>query len=76
MAIQRTIAIRNATRSVETTDRWVSTDGTAHAIDVLYDQYQETTSPSVNGYRFPWVDGATFKAHAAGRRDRPARRAG
>ncbi len=66
VAIRRTIAIRNATRSVETTDRWVSTDGAAHAIDVLYDQYQETTSGKINGYRFPWVDGATSKTRAAG----------
>ena len=66
VAIRRTIAIRNATRSVETTDRWVSTDGTAHAIDVLYDQEQDTTSPKVNGYRFPWVDGATSKTRAVG----------
>lgn len=64
IAIQRTIVVRNATRSVETKDRYVSTDGKAHEIDALYDQSQNS-GPGANGYRFPWVDGATFKAHGA-----------
>ena len=65
VAVQRTVVIRPATRSVETKDRWVSTDGRAHEIDALYDQSQND-GPGVNGYRFPWVDGTAFSAHAAG----------
>lgn len=65
VAIQRTVAIRNATRSVETKDRWVSTDGSSHAIDLLYDETQQKASGATVGFRFPWVDGATAKTHAA-----------
>jgi hypothetical protein len=65
IAIQRTVVVRNATRSLETKDRYVSTDGSAHEIDALYDQAQNST-PGINGYRFPWVDGATFNGHLAG----------
>ncbi len=65
IAIQRTVVVRNATRSLETKDRYVSTDGQAHEIDVLYDQRQDDRS-GTNGYRFPWVDGTAFNAHVAG----------
>lgn len=65
VVVRRTVVIRPATRSVETNDRWISTDGRAHEIDALYDQSQYS-GPGVNGYRFPWVDGTAFNARVAG----------
>ena len=74
VAVKRTVVLHVATRSIETKDRWVSTDGRAHDIDVLYDEQQREVAPAQNGYRFPWVDGSTFKARAAGDGDRSAAR--
>ncbi len=66
VAVRRTVVLRVATSSVETKDRWVSTDGSAHEIDALYDQRQREMAPAQNGYRFPWLDGSAFKPRTAG----------
>ena len=66
VAVRRTVIVRSAARTVETIDRWSSTDGRAHALDALYDEKQKVVGLEVNGYRFPWVGGAAFNAHATG----------
>lgn len=66
VAVKRTVVLHVATSSMETKDRWVSTDGKAHDIDVLYAQYQHEAPPAQIGYRFPWVDGSTAGTHVAG----------
>ena len=38
VAVERTVVLHVATRSMETKDRWVSTDGKAHDIDALYSE--------------------------------------
>ncbi len=66
VAVRRTVVLRVATRSIETRDRWVSTDGRAHGIDALYSQAEREVGPAQVGYRFPWVDGSAYLPRAAG----------
>ena len=66
VAVKRTVVLHVATRSIETKDRWVSTDGQAHALDLLYDQHQREVAPAQLGYSFPWVGGEMPGTYAAG----------
>jgi hypothetical protein len=66
VAVRRTVVLHVATRSIETKDRWVSTDGRAHDIDALYSQVEREVAPAQVGFRFPWVDGSAYLTRAAG----------
>ena len=66
VAVKRTVVLHVATRSMETKDRWVSTDGKSHDIDALYSEVERENAPAQVGYRFPWVDGSAYLTRAAG----------
>ena len=66
VAVKRTVVLHVATRSMETKDRWVSTDAKAHDIDALYSQVEREVAPAQVGYRFPWVDGSAYVARTTG----------
>jgi hypothetical protein len=62
VAADRTITQDHSGRVVRIVDRFVSTDGQAHAFDGLIDNdFFDTTT----GYRFPWADGNAFHQHSA-----------
>ena len=59
----RTIVQNQAGRQTHLTDTYTSVDGQAHAIDLRYGQDFQNANA---GFRFPWVDGASYTTHAAG----------
>jgi hypothetical protein len=63
--LQRTITTSDGGLVVTMTDTWSSTDGKAHSLDLLYDDYVGLkTSNAERGYEFPGQSG--FSAYQAG----------
>jgi hypothetical protein len=62
--LHRTLTTTNAGRVIGIVDRWSSTDGRSHLLDVLYENDQESDDAGGIGagddgaYVFPWRDGA------------------
>jgi hypothetical protein len=62
--LHRTLTTTNSGRVIGIVDRWSSTDGKAHVLDVLYENDQESDDAGGIGaaddgaYIFPWRDGA------------------
>ncbi len=59
----RTIVQGQDGRQAQITDTYTSVDGKQHAIDLRYGQDFPNAD---SGFNFPWVDGTTYKTHAAG----------
>jgi hypothetical protein len=63
--LERTITTSDGGLVVTMTDTWSSTDGKAHSLDLLYDDYVGLkTSNAERGYEFPGQSG--FSAYQAG----------
>lgn len=63
--LQRNVATRNGGLVVTMTDTWSSTDGRAHALDLLYDDVVGLgTSSAQRGYEFPGQ--SAFSAYGRG----------
>jgi hypothetical protein len=62
--LHRTLTTTNSGRVIGIVDRWSSTDGKSHPLDVLYENDQESDDAGGIGaaddgaYLFPWRDGA------------------
>lgn len=62
--LHRTLTTTNSGRVIGIVDRWSSTDGRSHPLDVLYENDQESDDAGGIGaaddgaYLFPWRDGA------------------
>lgn len=64
VALKRTIAESSGGSVVTMTDSWTSTDGAAHALDVLYTDGADGGGPSgESAFRLPWIDGASYVVH-------------
>ena len=72
--MKRTVVLHVATRSIETKDRWVSTDGRAHDIDALYNQ--SAARGRSGAERLPVPVGRRRDLHGARRRRRDRAAAG
>lgn len=63
--LERDVTTSDGGRVVTMTDTWSSTDGAAHTLDLLYDDYVGlSTSASERGYEFPGQ--TSFSPYAAG----------
>jgi hypothetical protein len=63
--LQRTVTSSDGGRAVTITDTWSSTDGKAHTLDLLYDDYVGLkTSSAQRGYEFPGQ--STFTPYGQG----------
>ena len=60
---ERTIVQDQAGRQAHFTDTYSSSDGQAHSLDLRYGQDFDNADA---GFNFPWVDGGSYKTHAAG----------
>jgi hypothetical protein len=59
----RTIVQDQSGRQAHFTDTYTSVDGKAHSLDLRYGTDLQNANA---GFNFPWVDGSTYKTHAAG----------
>jgi hypothetical protein len=63
VSLQRTIVQRHKGERATVSDKYLSSDGHAHTLNLVSLEDAEEASAM---YDFPWVDGATYKEHKAG----------
>ncbi len=63
VTVDRTIQQSAGGLQATITDRYMSTDGAAHRLDLIS---IEDARQFLAGFDFPWVDGTTFNTHASG----------